>query len=262
VRAVDGAGNEGPPAFAEIRIGEQGSEEEPPTLPVPSFGTTNTETSILTPSPTTESMAETEIQFWAEPANIQAGSCTNIMWQVENAEKVVFGGVEQPLSGSYQDCLCENQRYTLNVTYLDGTEESRTVDISVEGTCAALPPTEPEVAPPPPPPPPDTAQPNIISYDASPKEIFKDGCSGANTTTVTVVATDPSGIASATVFWNVSGDIGDATLGFIGSDTYQGQAGPVTQVGEMSLFVIMEDGAGNQALTGTMKVNVDPSCIQ
>jgi len=87
------------------------------------------------------------IQFWAEPPEIAAGACTTIRWHVENVQRVVFGGLDQPSDGSYGDCLCENQRYTLTVTHLDGTEEKRTVDISVIGSCdtPTVPPPAPEV---------------------------------------------------------------------------------------------------------------------
>ena len=55
---------------------------------------------------------EGSIQFWAEPEMFQAGGCTTLYWQTENVQQVVFGGVEQPFEGSYQACLCKNQRYT------------------------------------------------------------------------------------------------------------------------------------------------------
>ena len=80
---------------------------------------------------------ESLIQFWAEPEKIQAGGCTDIKWHVENVQNVVFGGVEQAFDGTYHECLCNNQTYSLMVTHLDGTEEKRQVGISVTGTCEA-----------------------------------------------------------------------------------------------------------------------------
>ena len=122
--------DEGNNAFAEARMcAELGAETAEPS----------TEEPVLAPV--------TDIQFWAEPPEIQAGACTTIRWHAENVQSVVFGGLDQPFDGSYGDCLCGNQRYTLTVTHLDGTEEKRTVDISVTGSCeeATEPPPEPEV---------------------------------------------------------------------------------------------------------------------
>jgi hypothetical protein len=112
----------------------------------------------------------------------------------------------------------------------------------------------------------DTSPPSLQSASVLPELpdyilIQGTGCESVpRTATVTVAATDPSGITSVTVFWNVSGDTGDAALSFIGSNTYQGQAGPVSQTGVMSLFAIVEDNAGNQALSGVMTVDVK-NCI-
>lgn len=76
------------------------------------------------------------VQFLADPPMIEAGACTTMRWHVENVQKVIFGGIEQPFDGSYQDCLCESQRYTLTVVNQDGTEEKHRVEIAVNGSCA------------------------------------------------------------------------------------------------------------------------------
>jgi hypothetical protein len=85
-------------------------------------------------SPPSEEV-ESLIQFWAEPEAIQAGDCTEIMWQVVNVKKVIFGGVGQAFEGIYQDCLCKNQTYTLKVIHLDDSEEEKKVNILVTGSC-------------------------------------------------------------------------------------------------------------------------------
>jgi Bacterial Ig domain len=106
-----------------------------PTLPV---------ITVITPG--------ADVQFWAEPATIDAGACTDIRWHAANVKAVVFGGAGQPLDGSYEACLCNDERYTLTVTHLDGTEERKTVDVAVEGECVTevpadtLPPPVPEPA--------------------------------------------------------------------------------------------------------------------
>jgi len=82
------------------------------------------------------------IDFWAEPAEITAGECAALKWHVENASKVVFGGVEQSLDGSYRACLCDDEQYSLHVTLEDGAEEVRQVTVKVTGTCETPEPVE------------------------------------------------------------------------------------------------------------------------
>ncbi len=111
------------------------------------------ETAEMTPSLTitmtpeasmTESLSETptqtpeiSVKFWADPLPVQAGGCTTIYWEAENVSMVVFGDVEQPLSGSYQVCeICEPENYRLLVTYSDGHEETIWLEITITGSCA------------------------------------------------------------------------------------------------------------------------------
>ncbi len=121
-------------------------------------------TPVITDTPTLPPPASAVIQFWSEPAEIEAGACTDIRWHVENVNRVVFGGIDQPFDGSYSDCLCTSQRYTLIVTHLDGSEERRTVNVGVSGTCITpVTPTFTPTSPPPsdttPPPAPSPAVP-------------------------------------------------------------------------------------------------------
>lgn len=102
-----------------------------------------------TTSPTPDVITAPEIQFWAEPSTINAGGCTEINWLVKNAESVFFDGDQQPFKGSFEDCLCSDQRYTLTVFRYDGSQEKRTVDITVVGECVT--PTVPDDTPPQPP---------------------------------------------------------------------------------------------------------------
>jgi hypothetical protein len=158
--------NEDNNAFAEARMCVATSTE--PTL-VP------TETLVPVPGAV--------IQFWADPPEIQAGACTTIRWHAENVQGVIFGGIQQPLDGSYQDCLCGNQRYTLTVTHLDGTEEKPTVDIKVTGECVT--PTSP--------PPQDTTPPPAPS-PAVPQNGLTIACKGSQSLAWLPVD-DPNGIA-------------------------------------------------------------------
>lgn len=142
----------------------------------------------LTATATYTSIPGAIVQFWAEPASIQAGGCTTIRWHVENAQSVIFGGVSQAFDGSYKDCLCSGQRYTLKVILLDGSQVSQTVDVAVIGSCIT--PTKSPV-----PPPADTAGP-AKPYVIYPKDNVLIACPPAEVTLRWKAPSDPSGIAS------------------------------------------------------------------
>lgn len=112
-----------------------------PTLtPTPEISVTPT----LTETPTPTVLPPVTIMFWADSETIDAGDCTMLHWEVENAQQVLFGGQDQPETGSYQICLCRSETYTLTVVHDNTTESKQKVNINVEGTCAD---TEPPPAP-------------------------------------------------------------------------------------------------------------------
>lgn len=91
-----------------------------------------------------------EINFWAEPGEIDAGACTTIRWEVANVSSVVFGGREQAFSGSDHFCICETSTYPLTITYTDATTEKFYVTVNVSGSCATPTPVVDTTPPPPP----------------------------------------------------------------------------------------------------------------
>jgi len=228
--SFDSGGAASEPDSTRIYVGEGR-----PT-PVITFTPVITVTSVLTDTPTSPPGAT--IQFWAEPPEIQAGACTTIRWHAENVQNVVFGGIQQPLDGSYQDCLCSNQRYTLTITHLDGSEEKRTVDINVTGECVT--PTSP--------PPQDTTPPPAPS-PAVPQNGLTISCKGSQTLTWLPVD-DPSGISGYQV--EVQRHSGDNNWGAVGGSPFN--------VGDKTVDVPVEcgwyyrwrvratDGAGNVGL--------------
>ena len=139
VLALGGDGTASEPDNARVQVGapvpddQPAPEEEPP--PQEETPDTPTPTATLTSTPTPTSPPNVVIDFWADPGTINAGERFTIYWHVENVSKVIFGGSEQPFDGSYSDDLCKNERYTLTVTHTDGSEEKRTVDITVTGSC-------------------------------------------------------------------------------------------------------------------------------
>jgi hypothetical protein len=140
-------------------------------------------TPVITDAPTSSPPPGAVVQFWAEPAEIQAGACTTIRWHVENVQRVIFGGVDQPFSGSYQACLCQDERYTLTVIHLDGSEEEQRVDIAVTGACVT-----------PTPPPPLDATPPPAPTPAVPADGLSIACK-ASQNLAWLPVNDPSGIA-------------------------------------------------------------------
>ncbi len=130
--------------------------------------------------PTPVSCEAPVVNFWADPPEISAGACTDIRWHVENVQSIVFGGINQPFDGSYEACLCANERYSLLVNYLDGTQDKPYVTVTVSGSCETEAPGDSE--PPPAP---------VLVVPANGLVI---GCKGSQTL-AWLPAEDPSGIA-------------------------------------------------------------------
>jgi hypothetical protein len=153
-------------------------------------------------------------------------------------QSVVFGGVQQQMDGSYQDCLCSNQRYTLTVTHLDGTEEKRTVDIIVSGSCVT--PTFTSTSPPQ-----DTAPPPAPS-PAVPDNGLTLSCK-ASQSLVWLPVDDPSGIASYQV--EVQRHSGDNNWQAVGGSPFTAGGKSVDVSVECGWYyrwrVRATDGAGN-----------------
>jgi hypothetical protein len=174
-----------------VQVGElvdefEEGESVPSETPTP-VGEAPTEVPTSTHTP----LPDTVVQFWADPEQIAAGACTTIYWHVENVQRVVFGTIDQPFDGSYEDCLCESQTFPLSITYLDGTEEIYRVMVEVTGSCNTPSPTSPPTNTPTPPG--DTQAPAAPS-PFKPVNGVTLGCV-SSTTVMWDAVTDPSGIA-------------------------------------------------------------------
>ncbi len=112
----------------------------------PSVTVTPTRLISVTPeiTRTPTNLPGSNVSFYAKPESLKAGECTTMYWAVQNAQRVIFGGKDQPFVGSYQDCLCSTQKFTLRVVDLDGTEKSYPVTINVSGSCTTEVPPEQE----------------------------------------------------------------------------------------------------------------------
>ena len=110
-----------------------------------------TVTPVITISPSitvTTAVPQMVIDYRADPQKIESGQCSNITWHVENARRVVFGGMEQPFDGSFRVCLDKPATYPLTVTSLSGVEEIYRVSINVIATPTPVPTTPSHGTPP------------------------------------------------------------------------------------------------------------------
>ena len=190
VVAFDSRGNTSDADSVRVWVGE--ATALPATVTATSLPPTPTAdeptpTPTLTPPPTPAPV----IKFWAEPATIDAGATFTIYWHVEHVQKVVFGGAEQAFDGSYTTSVCKDTRYPLTVTHLDGSEEQRTVEIHVNGSCVTPTPT-PTITPTPTTPP-DTTPPPAPT-PAVPADGLTLSCR-ATQTLAWLPVDDPSGIS-------------------------------------------------------------------
>lgn len=175
--------NDGTPSLPDatrIRVRHQVEElkvETPRLVISPTLMLAPTATFTPDPFPVPEAV----VLFRGEPAEIDAGKCSRLLWHVENVQSVVFGGVNQAFDGSYDVCLCETQYYPLIVTYLDGSSEKFTVEVKVNGVCAT-------------PVPDDTTPPPVPSLEV-PANGTSIGCKAAQSLTWMPVQ-DPNGISN------------------------------------------------------------------
>lgn len=109
----------------------------PADTKTPSLAPTLTSTPTITLTPTETPLPTPVVNFWVEPAEVIAGNCAVFRWEVENAQKVVFGSVEMDFTGRYSDCFCKTNVYTLTVIDLFEQESKHRQTITVIGACGS-----------------------------------------------------------------------------------------------------------------------------
>lgn len=192
--------------------------------------------------------SQMRVDFYADPATINAGSCSTIQWNVTTLEtvSVYFGGDLVGASGSYQTCPCASETHTLRVVKADGSAEDYYATVNVTGSCNVEPPTTvpPTVAPPPS----DTTGPSINSAS-----VYWTGCSLYGAADVT----DPSGVSDVEYWYNFNdtgwqiaamNQSGSEWTSQVGVDTF-GAPGAV----EYKFHAV--DGLGNQSWSGVFTKN-------
>jgi len=117
----------------------------PTNTPVP------TDTPLPLPSitPTAESIPPPEIAFWTDNQTLNAGSCTNLHWDVAHVSAVFLDNEGVSGQGSRQVCPNQATTYTLTVLHPTG-EEGRSITINIlppAGSPAPVSPSSPTVTP-------------------------------------------------------------------------------------------------------------------
>ena len=234
-------------------------DEFGPTSSVWSFCVT--EAAITeTPTPITPPSLEPIVQFWADPTQIQAGACTTIKWHVENVQSIIFGGIQQDFDGSYKDCLCKNERYSLTVTYLDGSQKKHTVDIGVSGVCETPAPEDNNPPPVEPPPSTEDTTPPPVPSPAVPANGLELSCRSTQTLAWLPVS-DPSGISGYYVKLEIQVKPGQwKSAGGYGPISDKQVSINVQCGGIYRWMVRAQDGAGNfsnWSAPSTFSINLD-----
>ena len=119
---------------------------------------------ITAPTPPSQT-APVQVEFVAEPSQIEAGACATLGWQVTPAGDwpVLLNGEQVAASGAKQVCPTDTTTYQLAAQAPGGTvSESRTIQV------AAAP------APLPSPAAPTTAAPSTLSADLRPSDLYAD----------------------------------------------------------------------------------------
>ncbi|MBN1920468.1 MAG: S24/S26 family peptidase [Anaerolineae bacterium] len=127
------------------RIPLPGENNTPTPSPTPTLTPTPTPTPTpTTPPPTTQpgqptATLEPYVRFWADQTTVQAGQCVTLQWETREISTVFLDGIGVPGVSGKTVCPCENQTYTLRVTYRNGSTEDFTVTLNVQGVCTPAP---------------------------------------------------------------------------------------------------------------------------
>jgi hypothetical protein len=150
-----------------------------------------TATVLLTPSRTPLAPASpVTAVFVADSEQLTAGQCTMLRWQVENATAVSLDGAAVRSVDARQVCPQKTKTYRLRAEGPGGSVEKQ-VTIGVVQTAAitAVP---------------DNKGPSISKVGVSPVSIWDGSSCGETSATVSAGVTDPSGVASVTLFYRAA----------------------------------------------------------
>ena len=174
VVAYDTESNPSNPAFVEVNITEA-AHTPSPTAPA------GTPTSQMTAAPA----AEISISFSADQSQLQQGDCTDLNWNVQQADSISLDGKAVSASGSQQVCPSQTTSYALIATSSSGQkQQSLTISISS-------------------PPPADQDPPVITNISHSPEKIWNYYTCGADAFTVSAAVSDASSLSNVSIRFRV-----------------------------------------------------------
>jgi hypothetical protein len=187
--------------------------------------------------------------FDANPAMINAGSCSQLSWTVTGGYEVSLDNVTVSESGTKQVCPCVSSSYQLRIDKPDGTTQYLLTEVQVNGTCGggatptwtAPPPVSTTQAP-------DTTGP-VIHYT----NLVFESCKFYGQAQIS----DPSGVGNAKFGYNLNGggwywvwmqDIGDLWQSEVGVSLGSG-GGETLPIGDIEYQVSSMDSLGNETFS-------------
>ena len=86
------------------------------------------------------------INFWSDTGRVCEGQCTNIHWDVRNVKAVYveYGGHTDGVAGQGSRWVCpssDGKHYKLNVDMVDGSQQTRELEIDIDHSCGGPAPT-------------------------------------------------------------------------------------------------------------------------
>ena len=207
---------------------------------------TETPTATDTPTPTATPVAPVQVTFWADRTSLAQGGCTDLRWTAQNAASASLDGRAVPLDGSERVCPASTTTYRLMVNG-PGGEVERSVTVTVAA-------------------PVDTSPPSLGSPWHTPPTIWDGASCGPTTATVSVQASDASGIARVQLHYRVvktgqEGGWRTVSMTAAGGNAYSASLGPSELSASLALYgggtveyyVTAEDGQGNTAQSGVVQ---------
>jgi len=228
----------------------------PPTRQPTSIPPTTQPTSI---PPTVPPRAAHIAYFEANPSTIDEGGCSTLSWGVEYAAEVYLDGEGVVDHDTRQVCPSSTTTYSLFAKSLGG-EQSASATVTVIEVPTPTPKVSiitPE--------PIDITPPDVSNLTADPNSIRAVGfqCGEPKTTTVSVMVSDPSGVASVVAHWTLESQSGQEDMAPYGGGLYRVELGSFSIVGsiaDLRISVVARDTAGNPT-SPVGPVTVGVSCL-
>lgn len=196
-----------------------------------------------------------EVNLWADTTTLVSGTCTYLRWNSVYIDQTFLNGESVALMGSKQVCPAVNTTYSLVGNYSGGSVE-KSVMINVQ----AVPATPTHT------PSPDNLGPELTNISESFDQVYDGPQCGVTANTISVRASDPSGIGSVTLWFRAkkttpaqTGAWRSITMTSTGSGNYQGTLGIPELTSSLGLYadgiveyyIIATDSKGNSTQSPT-----------